>query len=67
MMGLEKSNGAVASIDNVLPAEKLERRRVSRRWREVGEAPGLWAWVASVHWRLSVTRRNLSVVPGMLD
>ena len=33
----------------------------------MGEAQGLWAWVASVHRGLAVTRRNLSVVLGMLD
>ena len=48
----------MANINSLLPAELLERvfglvppldRRavllVCRRWREVGEVPGLWAWV----------------------
>ena len=57
-----------------LPAEVLERVfrllpprvlrvvvLVCRRWREVGEAPGLWSWVF-----LTVDQRNLGVMPGLL-
>ena len=48
----------MANINSLLPAELLERVfglvppldlravvLVCRRWREVGEVPGLWAWV----------------------
>ena len=35
---------------------------VCRRWREVGEAPGLWAWVV-----LRVTREKLASMPKVLD
>ena len=59
----------------VLPAELLERVfrllpprvlrvvvLVCRRWRAVGEAPGLWLWVSLV-----VMEGNLAALPAMLD
>ena len=58
-----------------VPAEMLERIfrllphkdlktvvLVCRRWRQVGEAPRLWAWVV-----LTVTRENISYMPGLLE
>ena len=63
-----------AHINQLLPAEVLERVfrllpprvlrvvvLVCRRWREVGEAPGLWSWVY-----LTVDQGNLAVMPGLL-
>ena len=61
--------------DLALPPEMLERVflqlppsslkvvvLVCRRWREVGEAPGLWAWVV-----IRVTRENMSNMVERLD
>ena len=82
VMGLKISKRAVVNINSFLPAEMLERifRELSprdmktvvlvcRRWREVGEAQGLWAWVVAVHRGLAVTRRSppKSVVPRLLE
>ena len=66
---------AVALINRLLPAEMLERVfhllpprdlkavvLVCRWWREVGEAPALWAWV-----RLVVENQSLAVMPEALD
>jgi hypothetical protein len=62
------------TINSLLPAEVLERVfrllppralkavvLVCRRWREVGEAPALWAWVC-----LRVSMRSLGSMPGLL-
>ena len=35
---------------------------VCRLWREVGEAPGFWAWVV-----LRLTRENMSTMPERLE
>jgi len=62
-------------INSTLPAEVLEKifkvlpRRdlktavkVCRRWREVGEQPGLWSWVT-----ITVHLGNLARVPAVLS
>jgi Leucine-rich repeat (LRR) protein len=61
------------NISNMLPEEMLEKVflklpprdlkatvLVCRRWREVGEGPGLWDWT----W---LNNKDLSSMPGMLD
>jgi hypothetical protein len=68
-------SGGISPDISLLPAEMLERIfrhlppsslkvvvLVCRRWREVGEAPGLWTWVV-----LRVTRETLSSMPEVLD
>ena len=50
-------------ILRLLPRPALQAAAlVCRRWREVAEAPGLWAWL-----RLTATRKNLSSLPRLLD
>ena len=65
----------VGAINRLLPAEMLEKVfhllpprdlktvvLVCRWWREVGEAPALWAWVT-----ITVTRWNLAIMPEVLE
>ena len=47
--------GALRQVFRHLPPRDLKKVvLVSRMWREVGEAPGLWAWV-----QLHLTRENI--------
>jgi hypothetical protein len=71
-----KHSGVMEAVKTfeALPGEMLERVfrllpprdlmavvLVCRRWREVGEVPGLWAWV-----RLTVNKGNLGSMPRVL-
>jgi hypothetical protein len=71
-MGQKQVRRAMRPVE--LPAEMLERVfrllpprdlkavvLVCRWWREVGEKPGLWAWV-----RLTVDRGNITSMPRVL-
>ena len=55
--------GVLRLVFGLLPPRDLKNVvLVCQLWREVGEAPGLWAWVV-----IRVTRDNVSTMPERLD